>query len=77
MGRCSWLGGQVRCLDNLPGHLIPQGISSLLQRRVSHLEGQGRKEEARQQLSVGLVSHHHPQAAGEGQLNLPQGAEGP
>ena len=66
---------QVHCLVNLPRHLIPQAL--LLPRQVSHLEGQGRKEKATQQLGVGLVSHDHPQAAGKGQLNLPQGAEGP
>lgn len=66
---------QVHCLDNLPRHLIPQVLLLLWQ--VAHLEGQGCKEEATQQLGVGLVSHDHPQTAGKGQLNLPQGTEEP
>lgn len=58
---------------NLPGHLIPCIL--FLPWQVSHLESQGCKEEGTEQVGVGLVSHHHPQAAGKGQLNLPQGPE--
>jgi len=68
-------GSRVHDLDNLPGHLIAQVL--LLPWQVSHLEGEGCEEEATQQLGVGLVSHDHPQAAGKGQLDLPQRAEGP
>lgn len=67
----TFVGSRIACGVTSP----PRAL--LLPRQLSHLEGQGGEKEATEQLGVGLVSHDHPQAAGEGQPSLPQGAEGP